>query len=120
MKQMSNVLSTNCCLVFRGSLFIESFIKRPKNISIFNYFRVRTLRRPLKSGNSVGSRKIACILSCVTWRIVSMKGKRLIYIIINFSGTFKEVFLEDGNIICGVQQTLPKNKMATSLGLTQP
>ena len=49
-----------------------------------------------------------------------MKDKRLIYIIINFSGTFGEVYLEEGNIICGIQQTLPKNKMATSLGLTQP
>ena len=49
-----------------------------------------------------------------------MKRKRLIDIIINFSGTFGEVFLEDGNIICSVQQTLPKNKMATPLGLTQP
>ena len=49
-----------------------------------------------------------------------MKDKRLIYIIINFSGTFGEVFLKDGNIICGAQQTLPTNKMATPLGLTQP
>ena len=49
-----------------------------------------------------------------------MKDKRLIYIIMNFLGTFGEVFLKDGNIICGVQQTLPKNKMATPLGLMQP
>ena len=32
---------------------------------------------------------------------------------------FGEVLLEDGNIICGVQQTLNENKMATPLGLTQ-
>ena len=31
-----------------------------------------------------------------------------------FTGIFGEVFLEDGNMICGVQQTLPKNKMASS------
>ena len=49
-----------------------------------------------------------------------MKDKRLIYMIINFSGTFGEVLLEDGNIICSVQQTLNENKMATPLGLTQP
>ena len=49
-----------------------------------------------------------------------MKDKRLIYKIINFSWPFGEVFLEDGNIICGVQQTLPKNKMVTPLDLMQP
>ena len=65
--RISKVLSTNCCLVFGGSLFFESFLK----------------------------------------------NQRLIYIIINFSGTFREVFLEDSNIIYGVQQTLPKNNMAT-------
>ena len=42
-------------------------------------------------------------LRYVTWGIVSMKDKGQIYIITNFSCTFGEIFLEDGNIICGVQ-----------------